>query len=64
MHKEHDVIMCSDFASEKDREEAANLIADAACRARSYVEKIKDIKMDFTRGFDTIQHVIWFLRKF
>lgn len=55
MHKEHDVIMVSDFASQKDREEAANLIADSAYRARSHVEKIDGIRAEFTRGFDSIQ---------
>uniref|UniRef100_A0A914KMR5 RING-type domain-containing protein n=1 Tax=Meloidogyne incognita TaxID=6306 RepID=A0A914KMR5_MELIC len=54
-HKDHDVIMCSDFASTKDREEAANLIADAAYRARSHVEKINGIHEQFNRGFDSIK---------
>jgi len=49
--------MCSDFASTKDREEAANLIADAAYRARSHVEKINGIHEQFNRGFDSIKQV-------
>uniref|UniRef100_A0A915NWS2 RING-type domain-containing protein n=1 Tax=Meloidogyne floridensis TaxID=298350 RepID=A0A915NWS2_9BILA len=58
-HKDHDVIMCSDFASSKDREEAANLIADAAYRARSHVEKINGIHEQFNRGFDSIKQVFF-----
>jgi hypothetical protein len=57
IHKDHNVVMCSDFASVKDRENAVNLIADAACRARSYVEQMKIIKEEFNRGFDNIKQV-------
>ncbi|KAF7635549.1 RING-type domain-containing protein [Meloidogyne graminicola] len=59
LHKEHDVIMYSDFASTEDREKAANLIADAACRARSFVEKMKSIRTDFNQGFDSIEQAIF-----
>lgn len=51
--------MYSDFASTEDREKAANLIADAACRARSFVEKMKSIRTDFNQGFDSIEQAIF-----